>query len=126
MIRDDAVSVYPLIARSSDLIYVSRIFCGSYDVPMKTMLERSIPVQQAFIRLYHGETHHMQRAVVEKDAVILAYGDTGVEEQAIFRNWWHETPIICCFGAGEFALLGRKSYLRPLRRRCTNGKAPDC
>lgn len=70
MIRDDAVSVYPLIARSSDLIYVSRIFCGSYDVPMKTMLERSIPVQQAFIRLYHGETHHMQRAVVEKDAVI--------------------------------------------------------
>ena len=72
VIRDDAVSVYPLIARSSDLIYVSRIFCGSYDVPMKTMLERSIPVQQAFIRLYHGETHHMQRAVVEKDAVILA------------------------------------------------------
>ena len=50
------------------------------------MLERSIPVQQAFIRLYHGETHHMQRAVVEKDAVILAYGDTGVEEQAIFRE----------------------------------------
>ena len=86
VIRDDAVSVYPLIARSSDLIYVSRIFCGSYDVPMKTMLERSIPVQQAFIRLYHGETHHMQRAVVEKDAVILAYGDTGVEEQAIFRE----------------------------------------
>ena len=28
VIRDDAVSVYPLIARSSDLIYVSRIFCG--------------------------------------------------------------------------------------------------
>ena len=86
VIRDDAVSVYPLIARSSDLIYVSRIFCGSYDVPMKTMLERAIPVQQAFIRLYCGETHHVQRAVQKKDAVILAYGSISPEEQAVFKR----------------------------------------
>ena len=83
--RDDAVGVYPLIAHSDHVIYVSRLFCGSYDVPMKTMLERAIPIQQAFIRIHHGETHHIQRAVAEKDAVILAYGDTGDEEQALFR-----------------------------------------
>ena len=58
VIRDDAVGVYPLIAHSDHVIYVSRLFCGSYDVPMKTMLERAIPV---------------------------AYGDTGDEEQALFR-----------------------------------------
>ena len=85
VIRDDAVVVYPLIAHSDHVIYVSRLFCGSYDVPMKTMLERAIPIQQAFIRIHHGETHHIQRAVAEKDAVILAYGDTGDEEQALFR-----------------------------------------
>ena len=85
VIRDDAVGVYPLIAHSDHVIYVSRLFCGSYDVPMKTMLERAIPIQQAFIRIHHGETHHIQRAVAEKDAVILAYGDTGDEEQALFR-----------------------------------------
>ena len=60
VIRDDAVGVYPLIAHSDHVIYVSRLFCGSYDVPMKTMLERAIPIQQA-------------------------YGDTGDEEQALFR-----------------------------------------
>ena len=36
VIRDDAVGVYPLIAHSDHVIYVSRLFCGSYDVPMKT------------------------------------------------------------------------------------------
>ena len=64
VIRDDAVGVYPLIAHSDHVIYVSRLFCGSYDVPMKTMLERAIPIQQAFIRIHHGETHHIQRAVL--------------------------------------------------------------
>ncbi len=84
VIRDDAVSVYPLIAQSETLIYVSRIRYGGYDTVMKTMLERSIPVQKAFLRLYQGETHHVQRRVVPKDAVIFAYGDIPAEEQELF------------------------------------------
>lgn len=86
VIRDDAVKIYPLIAQSKRLLYVSRIYCGSYDVPMKTMLERAIPVQQAFLRLYHDETHHVQRNVVEKDAVILAYGADSKAEQDLFQQ----------------------------------------
>ena len=39
MIRDDAVKVYPEIARSDTLLYVSRIKYGGYDTVMKTMLE---------------------------------------------------------------------------------------
>lgn len=53
---------------------------------MKTMLERAIPVQQAFIRIFHGETHHVQRAVVPKRATILAYGTTDAGEQELFRE----------------------------------------
>ena len=45
VIRDDAVKVYPEIARSDTLLYVSRIKYGGYDTVMKTMLERAIPVQ---------------------------------------------------------------------------------
>ena len=52
---------------------------------MKTMLERAIPVQQAFIRVLDGETHHVQRAVEPKRAVILAYGTTSDEEREVFR-----------------------------------------
>lgn len=61
VIRDDATKIYPLIAKSEEVLYVSRVKYGSYDTPMKTMLERAIPVQQAFLRIHHGETHHVQR-----------------------------------------------------------------
>ena len=86
VIRDDAVKVYPLIAQSDKLLYVSRVKYGGYDTIMKTMLERAIPVQQAFLRILDGETHHVQRAVAPKQATILAYGPTSPEEQALFRR----------------------------------------
>ena len=86
VIRDDAVKVYPRIAASDKLLYVSRVRYGSYDTVMKTMLERAIPVQQAFIRLYHGETHHVQRNVVLKQAVIIGYGEISRKEQEVFRK----------------------------------------
>lgn len=86
VIRDDAVQVYPLIAQSEAVLYVSRIKYGGYDTTMKTMLERAIPIQQAFLRLVEGEIHHVQRRVVEKRAVIVGYGATGPEEEALFRQ----------------------------------------
>lgn len=86
VIRDDAVAVYPLIARSERLLYVSRVRYGGYDTPMKILLERAIPVQKAFIRVVDGETHHVQRAVAPKDAVILAYGTENEEERELFRR----------------------------------------
>lgn len=84
VIRDDAVKVYPCIAESDTVLYISRVKYGGYDTIMKTMLERAIPIQQAFIRLHQGETHHVQRNVVPKKAVIIGYGELSEEERAIF------------------------------------------
>ena len=66
VIRDDATAVYPLIAQSTQIMYISRVKYGGYDTPVKTMLERAIPVQQAFLRIWQGETHHVQRRVAPK------------------------------------------------------------
>lgn len=86
VIRDDAVKVYPDIAKSDTLLYISCIKYGGYDTIMKTMLERAIPVQQAFIRLVAGETHHVQREVALKKATIIAYGDISDEEREVFKK----------------------------------------
>lgn len=86
VIRDDATSVYPYIAKSDTVLYVSKVKYGGYDSIMKTMLERSIPVQQAFIRILNGETHHVQRAVKMKKATIIAYGDLSDEEKTLFSD----------------------------------------
>lgn len=86
VIRDDAVKVYPIIAKCEEVIYVSKIKYGCYDTTMKTMLERAIPTQQAFIRLLNDEAHHVQRNVAMKNAVIIAYGKIEKEEQKIFKD----------------------------------------
>lgn len=86
VIRDDAVKVYPYIAKSENVIYISRICYGGYDTIMKTMLERAIPIQQAFIRLLDGETHHVQRDVALKNAIIIGYGEVREDEKEIFMR----------------------------------------
>lgn len=86
VIRDDAVKVYPCIAKSDTLLYISKVKYGSYDTVMKTMLERAIPVQQAFIRLLDGEAHHVQRDVALKKATIIGYGSIDDKEKDIFRR----------------------------------------
>ena len=86
VIRDDATKVYPLIAQSDQVLYISHLKYGGYDSIMKTMLERAIPIQQAFIRIFQGETHHVQRAVTAKHATIIGYGDLAEEEKEIFKR----------------------------------------
>ena len=86
VIRDDATNVYPYIAKSNTIIYVSHVKYGCYDTVMKTMLERAIPIQKAFIRIHNGETHHIQRAVAPKKATIIAYGNISKEEKEIFKE----------------------------------------
>lgn len=84
--RDDAVNVYPLIAKSLNLMLVSRIVFGGFDTIMKTMLERALPIQQPFMRLHHGEIHHVQRNVAYKNATLLIYGQYTEEEKQIFER----------------------------------------
>ena len=86
VIRDDATKVYPYIAKSDNLIYISKILYGGYDTPMKTMLERAIPIQKAFIRILNGETHHVQRSVELKNATIIK---ALVERNAKNMNFKH-------------------------------------
>lgn len=97
VIRDDAVKVYPKIAASDRVLYISKVKYGSYDTVMKTMLERAIPIQQAFIRLLHGETHHVQRAVESKRATIIGYGDISDEEKEIFTQLIGRNARNMCF-----------------------------
>lgn len=116
VIRDDAVSVYPLIAQSRRLIYVSRIRYGCYDTIMKAMLERAIPVQQAFLRLHRGETHHVQRDVAEKDAVIIAYGDIAAEEQEIFRRLVDRNARNMAFKSWRILFVSENEVEQTVRR----------
>ena len=53
---------------------------------MKTLLERTLPIQQAFLRVVDGETHHIQRNVAPKDVLIIGYGCITESEKNVFRR----------------------------------------
>lgn len=86
VLRDDACDIYPCVAHSDHIVYVSRLLYGSYDAPIKRLLERSLPTQQAFLRQYKGETHHVQRNVKSKTASFIVYGWQNEEEQRLFQE----------------------------------------
>lgn len=112
VIRDDAVKIYPLIAKADEVIYISHVFCGGYDVPMKTMLERAIPIQQAFIRIHKNETHHLQRDVKQKKALIIAYGDISHEERNIFSDLIERNALNMNFIKSDIIFTEKKEVLK--------------
>lgn len=116
IIRDDAVQVYPLIAQSERLIYVSHIYYGSYDTTMKRMLERSIPIQQAFIRSHNKETHHVQRNVVEKQATIIAYGAADEEEKALFQRYVERNAQNMMFASWRIHFVEKEDVEETIRK----------
>ena len=97
IIRDDAVKIYPLIAECDQIVYISRIRYGGYDSVMKTILERSIPIQKAFLRVLNGETHHLQRNVKQKEALIIDYGTEDPQEQTLFLELAQRNAYNMCF-----------------------------
>lgn len=86
VIRDDAIRIYPKIAFSDQIIIVSKVKYGCYDTIMKTMLERTLPTQQPFIRLLDQQTHHFQRNVALKKATIIGYGNVSALEKDVFTK----------------------------------------
>lgn len=51
VIRDDATTVYPYIAQSEELLYVSRVKYGGYDTVMKTMLVQFLSSRHSCVSL---------------------------------------------------------------------------
>ena len=58
---------------------------------------RALPIQQAFIQLIDKETHHIQRNVIQKKAIIIGYGDLSNEEKEIFIQLIQRNAKNMCF-----------------------------
>jgi len=84
VIRDDQVMIYQKIAAATELVFVTRVKYGCYDVPMKIMIERCLPLFQAFLKIHKEETRHEHRQIEEKDFLVLAYGAENQAEKDIF------------------------------------------
>lgn len=105
VIADSAAQIAQKMAQADRVMYVTRVKYGCYDLPLKTVLERMLPMQQAFLRIHEGEVHHVQRKVARKQAIVIAYGVEDEEEKEIFSqliarnaknmNWANYRIVFC-------------------------------
>ena len=123
VIRDDAVRIYPLIAESRQVLYVSRVRYGGYDTVMKTMLERAIPIQQAFLRLVQGEIHHKMRDVAPKEATILGYGALSERERQVFSHMVHRNARNLQFSSLRLCFAGEEQVEQTAREEVRRWKS---
>ena len=123
VIRDDACRVYPYLAKSTRLLLVSRVRYGSYDTVMKTMLERAIPIQQAFLRLVQGEIHHKMRDVAPKEATILGYGALSERERQVFSHMVHRNARNLQFSSLRLCFAGEEQVEQAAREEVRRWKS---
>lgn len=105
---DDAVKIYPLIARCDRLLLISRIRFGCYDLPMKRLLERSLPIQQPFLQLRRGNPPR-PRDVCPKDAVLIAYGESSPEERQLFSRLVERNALNLCFASSRVLFVDEEN-----------------
>lgn len=123
VIRDDGVKVYPCLAKSDRALYVSRVKYGGYDTVMKTMLERAIPIQQAFLRLVQGEIHHKMRDVAPKEATILGYGALSERERQVFSHMVHRNARNLQFSSLRLCFAGEEQVEQAAREEVRRWKS---
>lgn len=123
VIHDDACRVYPYLAKSTRLLLVSRVRYGSYDTVMKTMLERAIPIQQAFLRLVQGEIHHKMRDVAPKEATILGYGALSERERQVFSHMVHRNARNLQFSSLRLCFAGEEQVEQTAREEVRRWKS---
>ena len=123
VIHDDACRVYPYLAKSTRLLLVSRVRYGSYDTVMKTMLERAIPIQQAFLRLVQGEIHHKMRDVAPKEATILGYGALSERERQVFSHMAHRNARNLQFSSLRLCFAGEEQVEQTAREEVRRWKS---
>ena len=76
---------------------------------MKRLLERSLPIQQPFLQLRQGETHHVLRDVCPKDAVLIAYGESSPEERQLFSRLVERNALNLCFASSRVLFVDEEN-----------------
>ena len=122
IIKDDAQLIYPNVAHSENLIYVTKIAYGTYDTTLKIFLERCLPTQQPFIREYNGETHHVQRDVKMKNAIIIAYGAKNDKEKEIFKKLVNRNAHNMMFETVDVIFTEFENISRNVNEECMKWK----
>ncbi|WP_423901460.1 flavodoxin family protein [Eggerthia catenaformis] len=90
---DDMSTLSSWINDSSLIIMITRTIYGGMDVPLKKMFERMIVNSEPYYTIEDGKTCHLNLSASKKRLLIIAYGDTSKEDQALFKGYFDTVKL---------------------------------
>ncbi len=89
--EDEMKPLCKAIQTCDELIIVSHITDGMYDLPVLNLLSRTRPLEKPFYKKIDEEVHHVMRGVRKKTATVVGYGGRTPEENEMFKNFVRRT-----------------------------------
>ena len=79
---DEGMSFIEAMYRADLVVLAGETPYGSFSVPIKTILDRAIPLLLPFFRKFRGEMHHVPRYTRLPRMLSLSFGDASEREDA--------------------------------------------
>lgn len=78
---------------ASLIILVTHIYCGCFDTPLKSFIERNIDSYEPYYTTVDGTTCHASLAQQSKKILLIGYGDISEQEQKMLMNYLHDSLL---------------------------------
>ena len=89
--EDEMASLCKAVRTCDELVIVSRIADGVYDLPVLNILSRTRTIEKPFFKTIDQEVHHVMRGVRKKTATVVGYGGQSPEENEMFKDFVRRT-----------------------------------
>lgn len=92
--EDDMEKILPAMVGSDIIIVLTRLTYGCYSSDIKRVLDRIIPFETPFLRIFHEETHLIPRYPKNRKYLTVAYAENIEEAEAAVFSALTERNIL--------------------------------
>lgn len=85
--KDIGNTLIASIITSDYMIVITRILWGGYSTPIKTYIDRILPLLHPFFKKYNSEMHHQLRYTHYPTLLAVGYDASSPEEETTFINY---------------------------------------
>ena len=84
--KDDGVDILKSVIKTDYLIIASPVIAGFISSDTKKAMDRLIPINQPYIKIYGGESHHVPRYDKRCNLGLIMFDDGNLDDEAVKLN----------------------------------------
>lgn len=91
--QDDLSYINQWINESTLVIFITHIYCGCIDNPLKSFIERHISTYEPFYSIVDGITCHASLTKHKKKILLIGYGNITTHEQDMLKDYLSDSLL---------------------------------